>query len=271
MKKQIICIDSDGCVMDTMNYKHKMCFGPIAADIWNVKEREKFLEEWNIVNLFSNTRGINRFKGLYLTFERMSKKYKSIQRLDEVKSWANKTDELSNDSIKREIEKTGSEELKKALLWSEEVNKTIVSLEGMDKPFKGSKKALENIKKYTDIAIVSSANKEAILSEWERHGLLSYVDEVMGQDKGSKKECISYLISSGYDATNILMIGDSPGDIEAAKSNNVKFFPIMFNDEQNSWNEFSNKILQQFLSGIYNETSYIEKYNELLKKFSKED
>ncbi|WP_068268955.1 HAD family hydrolase [Caviibacter abscessus] len=271
MEKKIICIDSDGCVMDTMNYKHELCFGPLAADFWEVKEKDEFLKEWNTVNLFSDTRGINRFKGLYLTFEKMNKKYPTIPKLNDVKLWAENAQELSNASLKREIEKNNSEELKKALMWSEKVNEKIASLEGLDKPFEKAKEALEHASKYTDVAIVSSANKEAILSEWQRHGLLEYVNEVMGQDKGTKKDCISFLISKGYDANNILMIGDSPGDIEAAKLNNVKFYPIMFNDEKNSWEKFSTEILDEFLNGIYDEKSYVEKYNKLLKKYSKED
>ncbi|HAP8418001.1 TPA: HAD family hydrolase, partial [Enterococcus faecium] len=33
MNSWIFCIDSDGCVMDTMTYKHNLFFGPIAAEI----------------------------------------------------------------------------------------------------------------------------------------------------------------------------------------------------------------------------------------------
>lgn len=86
--KYIVCIDSDGCVMDTMNYKHELCFGPIAAKIWNVENEKRFLQIWNIVNLFSLTRGINRFKGLYLSFDIMSKEDKSVKALKEVEHWA---------------------------------------------------------------------------------------------------------------------------------------------------------------------------------------
>lgn len=71
--RYIVCIDSDGCVMDTMNFKHKLCFIHWRTKMWNVKNKERFLQIWNNVNLFSETRGINRFKGLYLTFDILSK------------------------------------------------------------------------------------------------------------------------------------------------------------------------------------------------------
>lgn len=32
--KIAFCIDSDGCAMDTMTYKHQLFFGPIALQIY---------------------------------------------------------------------------------------------------------------------------------------------------------------------------------------------------------------------------------------------
>lgn len=137
----------------------------------------------------------------------------------------------------------------------------------MDKPFNGVKEAFIEIKKYCDIAIVSSANKEAILSEWERHGLLSYCNEVMGQDKGSKAKCINLLIEKGYSKDKIIMLGDSPGDYDAAKVNDVAFYPIMFGDEKASWDLFKDEVLKMFLNGAYDEKVYVDKYYNLLKKY----
>ena len=31
-KQFLVCVDSDGCAMDTMNVKHERFFGPLAAD-----------------------------------------------------------------------------------------------------------------------------------------------------------------------------------------------------------------------------------------------
>lgn len=262
--KKIICIDSDGCVMDTMNYKHILCFGPLAADIFNIKNRKKFLDMWNEINLFSKTRGVNRFKGLSIIFNELSKEDKNIKPLLKLNEFIENSKVLSNEYLEKEIEKTDEEELKKVLFWSLEVNKKIDSLSGMDKPFEGVKEAFLKIKKYSEIAIVSSANKEAIVSEWERHKLLKYVDIVMGQDAGTKKDCIQKLIDSGYKRENILMVGDSPGDLEAARQNNVLFYPIIFDEEKESWNQFENKILELFINGQYIDIKYVEKYNQKL-------
>ena len=36
----LICVDSDGCVMDTMTCKHMHCFGPGVVDEWVQSSKE---------------------------------------------------------------------------------------------------------------------------------------------------------------------------------------------------------------------------------------
>ena len=60
----LICVDSDGCAMDTMDIKHFRCFGPCMVKEWNLEPWAKpILQRWNQINLYTMTRGINRFKG----------------------------------------------------------------------------------------------------------------------------------------------------------------------------------------------------------------
>lgn len=264
--KKIICIDSDGCVMDTMNYKHMLAFGPIAVEVYNIKKEKEFLEIWNNINLFSKTRGVNRFIGLYLSFEKLNKIDSDVQKLNELKEWIDNTKELSNNSLKQQIDITNSDELKKVLEWSEKVNNKIASLKGKDKVFDGVKEAFSKMRDNVDIAIVSSANKEAILEEWTRHSLLPYVKYIMGQDRGSKYHCLE-ILKEEYDEKNILLIGDSPGDLEASIKAKVQFYPIIFDDEKNSWNEFKDKVLDEFLNDEYLEKEYIDKYMNKLNSF----
>ena len=78
-KDFLICVDSDGCAMDTMDIKHFKCFGPCMIKEWNLsKWEEEILERWNQINLYSMTRGINRFAGLSKALEEIDKKYCEI-------------------------------------------------------------------------------------------------------------------------------------------------------------------------------------------------
>lgn len=64
-KEFLVCVDSDGCAMNSMDVKHIQCFGPCMVEEWGLDRwREPILERWNEINLYRMTRGINRFKGL---------------------------------------------------------------------------------------------------------------------------------------------------------------------------------------------------------------
>ena len=252
-KDFLICIDSDGCAIDTMDIKHIKCFGPCVVTEWNLEEwKEPILERWNEVNLYTLTRGINRFKGLAVALIEINEKYITIEGLDEFVRWTEETKELSNESLEVEIEKTNNICLKKALEWSKSVNKAIDLLSDDEKcPFEGVKEAIILAKKVADIAIVSSANEKAVLDEWNKHGLLENVDIVLTQNIGSKSYCINKLIAKGYSRNNVLMVGDALGDLKAAEENEALYYPIMVRKEKESWIRFSKEALERFTSNSY--------------------
>lgn len=268
----LVCIDSDGCAIDSMNIKHINCFGPRMVDEWDLhKWADEILKSWNYVNLFSMTRGINRFKGLLMALDEIDKKYLKIEDLHSFEEWVNTTNELSNASLGRAIEeKPSSICLKKALSWSNRVNESIKKLpEEEVLPFPMVKEALEFIHGKADVAIVSSANLGAIMDEWERHGLLPYVDLILAQDAGTKAYCIQELVKKGYDKKSVIMCGDAPGDMDAAKVNGVFYFPIKVGLEGESWSEFINIGFDKLVSGSYEGDYQAEKIDEFINNLSK--
>lgn len=250
-KKFLICIDSDGCAMNTMDIKHLNYFGPLAAKFFNINDSKIFLEKWNQINLYSKTRGINRFKGLVLGLQDAIKRGEKIEDISNLVRWTETTKELSNSSLKLEIEKNKTNDLIKTLEWSQSVNNGIEKLVGKDAPFPNVKKHLEKLHKVANIAVVSSANSQAIYSEWSRHNLLDHVDVVFGQEAGTKSTCIKKLKDSGYNNDKILMVGDAPGDLETALINEVFFFPVLFGKEEESWNELTSNALNKFINNLY--------------------
>ncbi len=160
--------------------------------------------------------------------------------------------ELSNSALKAQIEKTNSEILKISLAWSIAVNNAIELLpKQCKKAYEGVREFLQEAQNYCDIAIVSSANYEALLSEWHDEKLMPYVDVVMSQNDGSKTYCIGELIKKGYTSKNVLMVGDAPQDLQSAKQNDVYFYPILVNSETQCWHRFKNEVLQKFLNSNY--------------------
>lgn len=252
-KEFLICVDSDGCAMDTMDIKHIRCFGPCMVNEWGLEQwKEEILKRWNEINLYTMTRGINRYKGLSAALQEIHGKYTQIEDLDTLVQWVKESPELSNAALQRAIDNKDSISLKKALSWSKAVNESINRLPEEEKvPFEGVKEALAFAHGKADVAIVSSANLDAVLEEWERFGLLEHTDIVLAQDAGSKAYCIGQLLKAGYDKEHVLMCGDAPGDLDAAKQNAVFYYPILVRHEKESWKEFRETAVEKLMDGTY--------------------
>lgn len=252
-KEFLICVDSDGCAMDTMDIKHIRCFGPCMVNEWGLSEWEApILTRWNDINLYTMTRGINRFKGLAMILREIDGTYTKIEDVDVLEKWVAESDELSNGALERAIEEKGSICLKKALSWSKQVNESINALPfDVKKPFEGVKEGLAYAHQFADVAIVSSANLQAVEEEWELYGLLDYVDIIMAQNVGSKAFCIQELLKKGYDKKNVFMAGDAVGDYEAAKKNDVYYYPILVRHEKESWTEFRETAVSKLVEGNF--------------------
>lgn len=269
-KEFLVCVDSDGCAMDTMDIKHFRCFGPCMVEEWNLQQwKEAILTRWNEINLYTMTRGINRFKGLAMALREINEKYTKIDGIDALEKWVEESDELSNAAVERAIDAAGDEVFKKALSWSKKVNESINALPFEEKkPFEGVKEGLAYAHQFADVAIVSSANLQAVEEEWELYGLLENVDILLAQNAGSKAFCISELLKKGYDKDKVMMTGDAPGDFDAAKKNGVYYYPILVKHEKQSWKEFVdtavNKLVEGSFGGTYQEEK-IQAFKDNLK------
>ena len=249
----LVCVDSDGCAMDTMDIKHIRCFGPCMVKEWKLEAWEgQILDRWNEINLYSTTRGINRFLALAMALEEINESLTPVEGVEELSAWVKEADELSNGSVQRKAEESGLEIFRKALAWSKAVNQSISELpEETKKPFEGVAEGLKAAHESADVAIVSSANLEAVVEEWQKHGLMDSVDVCLTQNVGSKAYCIGKMLEYGFAADHVLMIGDAPGDLSAAQKNGVLYYPILVKHEKESWETFVKEALPRFLQGTY--------------------
>lgn len=268
----LICVDSDGCAMDTMDIKHFRCFGPCMIEVWGLHAHEQeLLVRWNEINLYTMTRGINRFKGLAIALKEAEETYDDVQ-IDDLETflrWTEITKELSNRAIEDVLAQKESKSLRMALEWSERVNVAIKNLpEEENLPFEGAKAGLAAAHAAADVAIVSSANAGAVREEWTRHNLIEHTDIMLAQDAGTKAYCIGQLLQKGYEKDHVLMIGDAPGDQKAAEDNGVLYYPILVKKEKSSWERFLSEGLEKFLSGTYSGKYQEERINEFQKNLS---
>ena len=264
---KIIFVDSDGTVMDSMTPKHMTSFGPAMIDIFNLKDNEKeILEKWNMINLYSLSRGINRFDGLYQCLLYVDSNFKKIDLLDQYKYWLDTTNKKSNQSLLDYIEKTGHKELLSVVKWSEETNRRIALSVELVKPFEYAIEGISLLHNNFKIMIISSANGKAVRDEWTKFGLFNFCDEILTQEMGTKEVCIAKMIEK-YQPEEAIMIGDSPLDYEAAKHNKILFYPIIPKMGNDSWKEICDKYAEMFLNKEYKkvENKVIEKFINSLK------
>lgn len=97
------------------------------------------------------------------------------------------------------------------------------------------RESIERIAAVADIAVLSSASTESLDQEWTEHAIDRHVSVIAGQEMGPKAWQLADATEGKYDDHCVLMIGDSPGDLEAAKANGALFYPIIPGREAVSW------------------------------------
>ena len=267
-------LDSDGCVFDSMEIKHKECFIPNIIKYWDLQPVAKYAREAaEFVNLYSKWRGTNRFPALLMVFD-LLKERPEVQRrgvkipeVPSLREYVNSGVPLSNATLKEAVEKTGDPILKKTLEWSEAVNRTIADIVKGVPPFPYVRESLEKLRNKADIIVVSQTPTEALEREWKEHGIDKYVDLIAGQELGTKTEHIRLAAGGKYKPDHMLMVGDAPGDLKAARANNALFYPINPGHEEESWQRFYEEAIDRFFEGTYAgdyERKLIEEFEKLL-------
>ncbi len=256
-KKFLICIDSDGCAFDAMELKHKECFCPAYIKHFRLQAVAKYARDaWNFVNLYSSTRGIHRLLALLKAFDLLEKREGVRERnftppaMKELRQYVADGKPLSNDGLEEYLkEHPESEEFRTVLNWSLEVNDRIADMVHGVPSFPHVRESLERLHELADIVIVSATQQASLEREWGEHNLLSLVSAVKGQESGNKKQIIASL-KDQYEKDHILMIGDAPGDLDAAHANGALFYPICPGQEVQSWAKFG-ECAEAFLGGKY--------------------
>jgi len=269
-----IGIDSDGCAFPSMELKQKECFIPNTIKHWKLQSISRYAREAaEFVNLYSRWRGENRFPALLRVFQLLQDRpeiHRSVARIPELpalRRWVAQADSLSNPALKREIDRNPDPELIQTLKWSEEVNNSVADIVVDLPPFPGVRETLDRMVGCADVIVVSGTPGEALEREWAEHDIAGYVRIIAGQELGKKKEHLSLAAEGKYRREKMLMIGDAPGDMKAAKAVGARFYPIDPGNEEQSWERLRGEALDRFFAGNYAgdyENNLVEQFNRLL-------
>lgn len=252
----LVGIDSDGCAFDSMELKHKECFIPNIINHYELQAISKYAREAaEFVNLYSKSRGINRFPALIETVEWLQRRPEvaargvTLEVPPALRQWVETETKLGNPALEKAVAETSDPDLSHALKWSQAVNDDIAAMVRGVPPFPGVRACLEKFSEQADVLVVSATPNEALRAEWAEHDIAKYVTEICGQESGNKKETLSN--ASKYSADHVLMIGDAPGDYKAAQANDCLFYPINPDGEEASWQRLLEEGIERFFAGTF--------------------
>lgn len=250
-------IDSDGCIFDSMEIKHQECFAPMFIKHFHLQAVSKYAREtWAFVNLYSKTRGANRFPALVRAIQLLGARKQvrarnvtmpDIQALEE---WIARETKLGNATLNKEVA-GGNQGLAHIKVWSDAVNATVEDLVHGVPPFPLVRETLARINEKADAMCISQTPVDALQREWSEHGIDGFVKIIAGQEMGTKTQHLEMAAKGKYAPEKILMIGDAPGDQSAAKKNGALFFPINPGKEETSWERLHGEALDRFFAGTY--------------------
>jgi phosphoglycolate phosphatase-like HAD superfamily hydrolase len=251
-------VDSDGCVFDTMNVKQREHFHPLVIRFWGLEAcAAEFKACAEFVNMYSKSRGSNRFPALLRTFELLHAhpglrgRGAELPALDALRAYVSSGLPLGNPSLKAEAERTGDPELCRLLAWSLAINADIDARMRPVPPFPSARRALERMRALSDVIVVSQTPEEALVKEWQLHGIDGLVSFIAGQELGPKSEHLRLAASGKYAPDRVLLIGDATGDLAAAQRAGALFYPVVPGAEEESWRRFCDEAYDRFLAGSF--------------------
>lgn len=102
----LVCMDSDGCVMDTVRIKHTTVMCPELIRVFALEDHADFISAaWEEINLRTLTRGISRFESVVLIFDRLKNRGIEIPGSEDIATWVSTSAELSTASLQHELKK----------------------------------------------------------------------------------------------------------------------------------------------------------------------
>jgi phosphoglycolate phosphatase-like HAD superfamily hydrolase len=241
-----------------MELKHKECFIPNTIKHYDLQAVSKYAREAaEFVNLYSEWRGENRFPALVRSLDFLRERPEVVRRGVKVPTAARLEQfiasgkPLGNPALKEEIARDRHPELERALRWSEAVNRDVADMVHGVTPFPYVRECLEHASVFADLMCLSATPVAALTAEWQEHDIAKYVARIVGQEVASKKDALKAAARAGYKRENMLMIGDAPGDMKAARSNGALFFPIVPGEEETSWEMLHAEALGRFQAETY--------------------
>lgn len=267
-------LDSDGCVVDTMAAKQHGFLQPMLVDALGLGPmREAYIACADFVNLYSEYRGITRFRAIFLSLTFFNR-HPAVRAagfppvpLADLEAFVNSGLPQSSEALEGWLREHPSALLETLLRWSYAVNAAILASGIVFPAYGGAREALRRMRGRSETGIVSQSPERVLRQDWDAHGLLTFVDHVAGQELGDKVAQLTALTDGRFPRDRVLMVGDAFGDLKAARAFGCRFYPILPGQEEASWTRFNGEVYPAFAEGRYTpacEAALIEAFSAAL-------
>ena len=203
----LICMDSDGCVMDTVRIKHTTVMCPELVRVFALEEYADFLALRGRRSTSTRSRAASpALRASCWCSTACATAASRCRAARDIANWVRTASELSAASLQHEIKQTGSLALRKLLEWSNACNRRIQALEPTFEPFPGVRESLRQLHAVADLAVVSAANESAIASEWKRYGLAQHADIIFWAGGRQQGQLHRHDAGLRYESRKVMMV-----------------------------------------------------------------
>jgi hypothetical protein len=255
-----IILDSAGTVLDCVGTRHSLAFFPAFADaFFRGMDRRALEEVWSYVALDSRFRSANRFR-LLASALRLARRHPRIRTRLELEEevaaaldhWLASGRSATASGLENALrDRSFGEALVLAAIWSIDVDARLSALPP-PRAFEGAAAAIRAMNGRARLVVAGEGRSLDTERDWRRAGLLGAalgLGELVfaGEDCGSVAEIA--LAAARYARGPVLIVGDSPVELEAARSSGTIFYPIRPGRERESWLRLEKDFFPAFLRG----------------------
>lgn len=250
-KKILLIIESEGVVFDSLSLMHQKAYIPAFSGCFSQGADPSFASMlWRRLALFSRLRGQDPLVILQAALRILNRSYPSMRRSAVLRTLESFLGSSGKDrSLLAEAQEGSPERL--LLDWMS-MAEALMEEEGYAPCFENAKAFLKGLTLSApgaELLVHSILPESLALNEWEMAELGGYFLRIAGSERGDFASYLRSALKNGYETSPMLVIGTTGQAWQAAQSVGSRFYPIIPDEEEESWRFFSEQYFPAFLRG----------------------
>jgi hypothetical protein len=251
LKKILLIIESEGAVFDSLSLMHQKAYIPAFSGCFSLGADPSYASMlWRRLALFSRLRGQEPLVILQAALRILNRCYPSMRRVAVLRS----LDFFLGSSGKDRslLAESGEGSPERLLLDWMTMAETLMEEEGYAPCFENAKTFLRELSlsvSGAEVLVHSVFPENLALNEWEMAELGGSFLRIAGAERGDFAAYLRSALKNGFETCPILVIGTSARAWQAAQSVGARFYPIIPEEEEESWLFFSEQYFPAFLRG----------------------